>query len=67
MVEKATMSNILVDYDDMTDLATHYLTLDCAIQKATGEDYIQNIFLLSKDFIKSFDTQSKDNAHTETD
>lgn len=67
MVEKATMDNIYIDYVDKTEQETHVCTLRAAIKQATGKDIgWDNCFLLSKDFIESFDTQSKDNAH-ETD
>jgi hypothetical protein len=37
MVEKATMDNILVDYDD-TEQETHFITLCNAIKQATSKD-----------------------------
>jgi hypothetical protein len=67
MVEKATIDNIYLDYDDKTERDTHFTTLYYAIKKATGKDIdVNNIFLLSKDFIESFGTISKDNVYTET-
>ena len=68
MVEKANMDNILVDYADDIEQETHFRTLCNAIKQATGKDIsLNNFFLLSKDFIESFGTQSKDNVYTETD
>ena len=68
MVEKATMDNIFVDYADDTEQKTHAITLCNAIKQAAGKDISwNNFFLLSKDFMESFGTQSKDNVYTETD
>ena len=68
-VEKATMDNIYLDYDDDNEQNTHLSTLCDAIIRATGDTNMnwKNFFLLSEDFIYSLDTQSQDDVYTDTD
>lgn len=62
MVEKATINNILIDYENPTEQGAHFRTLWDAIKRATGDCNIKldAFFLLSSDFIESLDTKLND-------
>ena len=63
--EKATINNILV-CDDYKRESTNHSALTTVIKNATGlED--NNLFILSKAFIESFDLPSEYNTYTKTD
>lgn len=48
MVDKATMDNILVNYADITEQTTHFLTLCNAIEKATDKEIRWKNFFFTK-------------------